>query len=179
MYRIVRILNRTKSSGFTLIELLVVVLIIGILSAIALPLYQRAVLKSRFAEASMNLKTIAEAIKMCEMSNPATPSSESPCMSFENLSVSVGTPVAENYFATSTTKDFVYYTYSVNVNFDPDILATALYRQLVDGEDICIWLKRNGELEGSTSCGCAGAGAGNDFLEVLDIPENEDSCACC
>lgn len=53
--------------AFTLIELLVVVLIIGILSAIALPQYQKAVEKAKVAEAKIILRDMAEAYELCNL----------------------------------------------------------------------------------------------------------------
>ena len=58
-----------KNRAFTLIELLVVVLIIGILAAIAIPQYQKAVLRSRFAQMVLSNDALVKAQKLYFLAN--------------------------------------------------------------------------------------------------------------
>lgn len=153
-----RIKGENMKRGFTLIELLVVVLIIGILSAVALPQYTKAVTKARFAEAFVNLKTIAQADAVCQLATGHA-------CAIEDLDVQVGVSSPGRYPET----EYFWYAASDAADGSP----YAQYKK----EDVCLCVRESG-IVFSTGSGCASADPSMNYGALLNIPEDE-TCSCC
>ncbi len=88
-----------NKQAFTLIELLVVVLIIGILAAVALPQYTKAVERARASEALLLLKSVYQAAKTYELSNGDWPEK------FDELAVEIPWTGTEKWRNKSVMRD--------------------------------------------------------------------------
>lgn len=66
--------NSRFRSGFTLIELMVVVVIIGILSALAIPRFQDAARRAKYAQARLYLKYFYQSLVIYQTENGCYPS---------------------------------------------------------------------------------------------------------
>lgn len=96
-------------SGFTLIELLVVVLIMGILSAIALPQYTKAVARSRMAGLITLASSVAQAEQRYFMANGEyTVNAEDLDLSLPAGFVKTGSGTELTYY-TDGTSEIVFY----------------------------------------------------------------------
>jgi prepilin-type N-terminal cleavage/methylation domain-containing protein len=157
--------------GFTLIELLVVVLIIGILAAVALPQYQKAVTKSRFAEALANLRTIYNARKVCELEK-----GERNC-SFDDLAIDMPGDWRDDGFGASYCAGYATEHFIYGDMCGEQRKATAGYKD----EDVCVCMDENG-FSILQNDSCAHKRTSFDYSKLLNIPEadiNNASCYCC
>ena len=86
-----------KNRAFTLIELLVVVLIIGILAAIAVPQYQKAILKSKASQIQTAIGSISQAMQNYYLLNGEYP------YSFNDLDITYNMPKYSSSVCASST----------------------------------------------------------------------------
>ena len=122
-----------RLGGFTLIEVLVVVLIIGILAAVAVPQYEKAVWKARAAELRSVTRALATAQEAYFMANGTYPKS------FDELDLDINLPVkGRRSFCGLTTQDSRgndKYELIVNNNFgSPHYLSSSMF---IDGPYKC------------------------------------------
>jgi len=152
--------NKSKmrcSKGFTLIELLVVVLIIGILAAVAVPQYQKAVTKARFAEAFVNLKHLVQRVQLYELEREEFPD-------------------GQEFFDEITDNMFFFYNVGDTNGLS---FASVGYKK----EEVCICYTKGQKLvlnQNKKIANCAEKPASYNYAQLLNIQEvGEDICACC
>ena len=132
-----------NKKAFTLIELLVVVLIIGILAAIALPQYEKAVEKTRFMQRVVLLRALVNAQEVYYLANGKYSSR------FDELDIQMPAQGAE-----SPEEGFSFITVnSLGISLYEDEVTA--YKSATDPRLVCYY-SHIADQEAAGRCGCYG-----------------------
>ena len=143
--------------AFTLIELLVVVLIIGILAAVALPQYEKAVARSRVSEVMLKMKDVEKVSSVLYLENPALFTSTSPTPLLGPSAINVGIDLSaglqcesDSYYGSICESNFFSYhgacggadygcIFDANLKSDPNVFWRVTYSSPELVERVCMW----------------------------------------
>lgn len=130
-------MTKQTKRGFTLIELLVVVLIIGILAAVAVPQYQKAIWKSRMAQARLEMQKILQAFDLYDLTEGEYPNGQIHGLANQNFlsKMDLDTPVM------NSDKVVISYSYQSSVGKNYPIYVTFPVKHPELG--ICTWTTPN------------------------------------